>query len=125
MVVFEDYNSIGMGFQILLHWIHVGSFLVIFARGIVLAMLLEEFHWRGKEWQYERERHGRSTIPLPLFMLLQLQRHLTDHVSMSQDALERTILCWKFPRGDLCGALLRVEDYASVKLVVHVTIILG
>ncbi|KAM0910461.1 hypothetical protein ACQ4PT_014137 [Festuca glaucescens] len=63
-----------------------------------------------------------STVPLSALTLPELKRHLSDHVSLSEDALERTLLCWKFPTGDLSGALLRLEDYASVKsMLVHVT----
>jgi hypothetical protein len=44
-------------------------------------------------------RHGMSTIMQKALSVPELKKHLAEHVSCSDDVMERTEFCWKMPTG--------------------------
>ncbi|CAM0908873.1 unnamed protein product [Alopecurus aequalis] len=79
------------------------------------------FVWGGKEWLWKGGRHGMSTVPLhSKLSVKQLKAHLADHVAISEQAMEKTVLCYKMPAGPgpLKTDLLLLEDIRSVSSMV-------
>nr|XP_051208825.1 uncharacterized protein LOC127326035 [Lolium perenne] len=49
----------------------------------------------GKEWQYIGGRTGCSTVPVLGLSLRELKRHLSDHMKITVEELEKVNLSWR------------------------------
>jgi hypothetical protein len=85
-----------------------------------LDYLTVRFHYRGtfdfigKEWIYNGGKQGLSTILLSKLSISELKKHLSDHVSCSEEVMERAELCWKIPVGPMQTGFVQLTDKKSV-----------
>jgi hypothetical protein len=85
-----------------------------------LNYLSMRFHYRGtfefigKDWIYKGEKQGLSIVLLSKLSISELKKHLSHHVSCSEEVMEMTELCWKIHVGPMQAGLVMLTDKKSV-----------